>query len=159
MVILFVFLLIIFLAAFFGIDLLPTTPSGDIYVATVQNNQVFLSGTGIRIVLVAGILFCEFVIIFTALLDRMLDTLKLIIRPLLTLVPLGTFLYSTYNTFRPIVEKLLPTGGADVAGVAQIVAQPEFNNRVLGTIGAMLLYLIVAQILGPKPARGSPKKK
>lgn len=147
MVALFVLLLIIFLGAFLGLDVLTgPSPDGNIYVATVQNSDIFLSGSGIRVLLVAGILFCEFVIIVTSLFDRMVNTIRVIIRPLVTLVPLSGFLYSTYRTFYPIIENLLP--GRDPAQIANIVNNPGFNTSVLTTIGTMLLYLIIARLLG-----------
>jgi hypothetical protein len=150
LVALFVLLLILFLGAFFGLDLL-TGPAGggDIYIATVQNNDVFLSSAGIRVFLVGGILFFEFVIIVLSLFDRMINTIRVIIRPLITLIPLSAFLYSAYETFYPILRTLLPIGGeADAGRIAEIVNNPGFNSDVLQTIGTMLLYLIVAKIIG-----------
>jgi hypothetical protein len=147
---LFALLLIIFLAAFFGLDLL-TGPGagGDIYIATVQNNDVFLSSSGIRVFLVGGILFFEFVIIVASLFDRMLNTIRVIIRPLITLIPLSAFLYSAYQTFYPIIKSLVPIDGeADPGQIAEIVNNSGFNSDVLQTIGTMLLYLIVAKVIG-----------
>jgi hypothetical protein len=148
---LFVLLLIVFLGAFLGLDVFTGgDPGGDIYVATVQNSDVFMSGSGVRVLLVLGIVFCEFVIIFASLFDGILDTFKLILKPLLTMVPLGTFLYSTYRTFEPILFNLLPVGGGsgDLIKIAEVVNKPEFDNRVLTTIGAMLFYIVMTKVLG-----------
>lgn len=141
-------LLVIFLVMFFGLDIFTAgDPGGNIYITTVQNNQVLLSGSGLRVLFVLGIVFCEFVIIFISLFDRILDTFRVLIRPIVTLVPLGTFLFSIYDTFKPVVENLLP-GRGGLAAVATEVNKGEFNNRVLISIGAMLLYLLVAKIFG-----------
>jgi len=152
-VLFFIFLLLVFLGMFLGLDFYTTaTASQDVYIATVQNNQVFMSGTGARVVLVLGIVFCEFVIIFLSVFDRILDTVKMLIRPILTTVPLATFLYSTYQTFVPIVRNLIPVQGGDPVKIAEVVSDPAFDSRILITIGAMLFYLAVSRVFGGEHA-------
>jgi hypothetical protein len=152
-VLIFVLLLLIFLAGFLGLDFYTTaTASQDLYIATVQDNQVFMSGDGARVVLVLGIIFCEFVIIFLSVFDRILDTIKMLIRPILTTVPLATFLYSTYQTFVPIIRNLIPVQGGDPIKIADVVRDPAFDSRVLITIGAMLFYLAIAKVFGGSDA-------
>jgi hypothetical protein len=152
---LFVLLLIIFFAAFFGLDQFSqamgvATTNNDILLGTISGFQISLSRAGVRTVLGGGIVFFELLIIIMSVFDRIMDTIKATVRPLATLVPLTAFLYSVYNTFRPIVMSLLPAeiGGGNAAYIAQAVNDPVFNQNVLSTFGLMLLFLLMARILG-----------
>lgn len=154
MVALFVLLLLIFFAAFFGLDqatqaLGIASNNSDILLTTVGEYQVSLSRAGVRTFLGGGIVLFELLIIVMSVFDRIMDTIKATVRPVATLVPLVAFLYSVYNTFRPIIENFL---SGDVEYIAQAVNDPSFTQEVLVTFGLMVLFLVVAGILGGESA-------
>lgn len=149
-------LLIIFLAAFFWLDQFTQILAGlqianiagdDIVLGAIRGFQVSISKAGLRAFLGAGAVFFEFLIIVLSLLDRVMDTIKALVRPLTVIVPLAGFLYSAYQTFEPIVRSLLPTeiSGAST-NLVEIVSQPQFNQRVLITFALMVLYLLFSRL-------------
>ncbi len=151
MVVLLVLLLIALFAAFFGLDQFIhaagiATNNSDILLTTINNYQVSLSIASVRTVLGVGIVFLELLIIIMSVFGRILDTLRATIRPIVTLIPLAGFLVSVYNTFRPIVESLLP--GGDATYIAQAVNDTGFTQSLTQTFGLMLLFLLVTVILG-----------
>lgn len=140
-----------FFAAFFGLDQIiqaagVATSNNDILLATVNDYQVSLSIAAVRTILGGGIVFLELLIIITSVFDRILDTLRSTIRPIVTLVPLVGFIISIYNTFRPIVESFLP--GGDATYVAQAVNDTAFTQSLTRTFGLMILFILVTLILG-----------
>lgn len=154
MVALFVLLLLIFFAAFFGLDQATqafgiASNNSDILLTTVGDYQVSLSRAAVRVFLGAGIVLFQLLIIIMSVFDRIMDTIKATIRPVATLVPLVAFLFSVYNTFRPIIENFL---SGDVEFIAQTVNDPAFTQQMLVTFGLMILFLLVAAILGGESA-------
>ena len=154
MVAIFILLLLTFFAAFFGLEQLTqalgmATNNNTILLGTVSGYQISLSMAAVRTFLGGGIVFFELIIIILSVFDRIMDTIKATVRPVATLVPLVAFLYSVYNTFRPIVQNLM---GGDVQVIATTVNQPSFNLDVLSTFGLMVLFLVVAAILGGENA-------
>ena len=153
MIALFVLLLIVFFATFFGFDTLAHSmgaAGGDVVqIATVQDFQISLSLPALRAFLGGGIVFFEFIIIVFSVLDRVLDTIRALIRPLAVLVPLGAFLVSAYKTFEPIIRILLPApvGAGNPDEIAAAVNAPAFNTNVLLTFGTMVVYLITTYFL------------
>lgn len=151
---LFVLLLLIFYAAFFGLDQVTqalgiASNNSDILLTTVGNYQVSLSRAAVRIFLGGGIVVFQLLIIVMSVFDRIMDTIKATVRPVATLVPLVAFLFSVYNTFRPIIENFL---GGDIESIAQSVNDPSFTQQMLVTFGLMVLFLVVAAILGGESA-------
>jgi hypothetical protein len=151
----FVLLLIIFFATFFGLDHITqaaglSTVNNDILLTTIRDQQILLSKAGVRTFLGGGIVFFELIIIILSVFDRIMDTIKATVRPVAVLVPLVAFLYSVYQTFRPVILSLLPAevGGGDVTYIAQVVNDPAFNQNVLSTFALMVLFLVFAGILG-----------
>ncbi len=148
--------LIIFLAAFFGLDQfvqglqaagLATVSGDNLILATVGNFQISVSLSAIQTFLAAGAVFFEFVIILS-LFDNVLNALKTVVRPLLLLLPLVIFLYSAYVTFLPVVRSLLPPalGGADPTYLAQ-AATNDLPRNLLITFGALVFFLLMSSLL------------
>ncbi len=155
MVTLFALLLVIFLIAFFGLDqftqLLGIAVANDnIPIATINNVQIMLSRSELRVFLGGGIVFFEFAIIMLSMFDRVLDSLKAVVKPITVLVPLIGFVYSVYQTFSPVVKSLLPTeiGGAEPGYIATAAQDETLGLNVLLTFGMMLLYLAITRIVG-----------
>jgi hypothetical protein len=150
---LFVLLLIVFFAAFFGFDMIAQSfgaaSTGDVQIATVQGFQISLSLPALRALLGGGIIFCEFVIIVFSVLDRILETIRALIRPVAVLLPLSGFVLSAYKTFEPIIRVLLPApfGQGNPTEIATAVNAPAFNLNVLLTFGMMVVYLITTYFL------------
>ena len=151
---LFVLLLIGFFAAFFGFDALAHAmgaASTDVvvHIATIQDFQISLSLPALRAFLGSGIVFFEFIIIVFSVLDRVLDTIRALIKPIAVLVPLGAFLVSAYKTFEPIINTVLPKpyGAGEPAAIAGAVDSPAFSTNVLLTFATMVVYLITTYFL------------
>lgn len=149
MVRLLVLLLIIFLVAFFGKDIFAQISGGhDIEVmGTVVGS---LDDKNVEIFLGSAIAFLEFAIILFAMLHRIADTIREIIKPIARLVPLGAFVASIYTTFKPIVENILFAN--DGTAVASVVDSSSFTIGILLTLGTMLLFLMANRILGEESA-------
>jgi hypothetical protein len=81
--------------------------------------------------------------------DRVLDTIRALIRPLAVLVPLGAFLVSAYETFAPIIRILLPAplGSGTPNEIAAAVSTETLKMNVLLTFGFMVVYLITTYFL------------
>lgn len=150
---LFVLLLIIFFAAFFGFDLfaqaLGASADASAVAADIAGFRISVSLPALHAFLGGGIVFCEFIIIAFSVFDRIIDTIRALIKPIATFVPLAAFLASTYRTFKPIVDVLLPPplGSGNPTEIATAVASPAFNGNVLLTFGTMVLYLITTYFL------------
>jgi hypothetical protein len=150
---LFVLLLIVFFAAFFGFDkLIPVVgvvSENHVQIATIQDFQISLNLPALRAFLGGGIVFFEFIIIVFSVFDRVLDTIRALIRPLAVLVPLGAFLVSAYKTFEPIIRILLPAplGTGSPNEIEAAVSGETFNANVLLTFGFMVVYLITTFFL------------
>lgn len=159
MVALFVLLLIIFLTAFFQFDNLINLVNqvGPLQQMGISaNNDIIriaffeMSTPTLRALLGGGAVFFELMIILLTVFDRIMDTVKLVVKPLATLIPLSAFVYFVYETFYPIVMDLLPPqagGTGNPANIASAISTGDFRNSILLTFGFMLLYLIVANIL------------
>lgn len=161
MVALFVLLLVIFLTAFFQFDNLINALNQGLLgplqaFGITANNEVIrvaffeIPAPTLRAMLGGGAVFFELMIILLTVFDRILDTVKLVVRPLVTLVPLSAFIYFVYQTFYPIIMDLLPPqagGSGNPANIASAISTGDFRNSILLTFGFMLLYLIVANIL------------
>jgi hypothetical protein len=154
----FVILLIIFLAGFLGLDfgmdvrILGSNP----FFASV-NQQTGIPLETIKNLMGIGVLFCEFVIILFTMLDRIGDTLRESIKPLVRLFPFGLFIITAWNIFSPIILALLPT--AMVAAVtsepqmelAQAISNASSTPKLLLSLGAMFLFMLTNYALGRVP--------
>lgn len=146
MVVLFVILLIGFLATFFGID---------IYTEIIGGSDIEVMGTtvgslkdeNVKIFLGGAIAFLEFAIVLFSMLQRIADTIREVIKPVARLLPLGAFLTAIYTTFEPIVSKFFVASESDV-DVAAVVNSSSFSFGILLTLGTMLLFLLANRILG-----------
>lgn len=149
----FVLLLIVFLVAFFGgIDALNQYLGGEVQILGTSLKspevQVFLGG---------GIVLFEFIIILFSMLDRIIDTIKEVIRPVAKLIPLGAFLTAIYQTFEPIIKSFLPEQVVGAAGnnpgyIAQAVNDGTLTQGILLTLGTMILFLLAGRALRPDNA-------
>ena len=147
----FVFFLIICLILFFGIAYMSATNQDlDVMGAKVQ---VPPASDMVQVVLASGIAFFQFVIVIFALLDRIADTFKLIIRPFAVLLPLVAFLASMWQTFGPIFAGLMPQRVVEATGVDASVSMtawvnnPQFIAGIAITLGAMFLFLLTYKAL------------
>jgi len=151
MVAIFVLLLIGFLVAFFGgTELLNEFVGGQVQIMGTS-----LDSPAVQVFLGGGIIFLEFVIILFAMLDRIVDTIKEVIKPLAKLIPLGAFLTSIYQTFEPIVKSFLPKEIVGAAGnnpgyIAQAVQDGTLSRGILLTLGTMILFLLANRALRPE---------
>ena len=147
MVSFFVLMLIVFLGLFYGPDLYTNATGTQIQVAGVS-----LQSPQIQVFLASGIAFLQFAIVLFSVLDRVADTIKLIIRPIAVLLPLSAFLMALYKTFAPIVESLLPQAVVGAAGdnpayIAQAAQDGSLTRGILITLGTMLLFLLAYRAL------------
>ena len=147
MVGLFVLLLLAFLALFYGPSLYTNATGIDIQIAGLS-----LQSAQVQVFLASGIAFLQFAIVIFAVLDRIADTIKLIIKPVAVLLPLIAFLFTMYRTFAPILASFLPAEVAGAAGggsadITQVVSSQDFATGILITLGTMLLFLLAYRAL------------
>lgn len=149
----FVVLLVIFLAAFFGLEQ---------YVNAVGARDLSVQYLGVdlgisvlsptfRAFLGLGIVFFEFAIILFSMLDRIVDTVRETIKPLARLIPLIAFLIASYQTFAPF---LLNSVTVEDAGPAiqtnelfEVVNSSGFSAGILLTLFTMILFLLANRAL------------
>lgn len=149
MVRLFVFLLIICLALYFGPNLYTSTTDQAIKVAGTPVQDI----AQIKVLLAGGIAFFQVAIVIFALLDQIANTIKLIIKPFAVLLPLVAFLATMYQTFMPVIAPFLPnqvasTMGADASiNMTSWVNSPEFTTGILLTLAMMLFFLATYKAL------------
>lgn len=151
-----VILLIIFLGAFLGLEpFLTNVVQKDVTVMGIS-----LLGTGFQAFLGLGVVFIQFLIFFFAFLDRIGDTIKAVLKPLISLLPLLAFIGSVQRTFMPFFLTILPDslalqlGEANVtasAGIPQnenyiatAIANGSFTTNVLLTVGTMVLFALTS---------------
>jgi hypothetical protein len=148
--VLFFLLLIVFITAFFGME---SFVVNFMQAADVKVLGISMLDPGFRLFLALGIVFCQLVIIMVAMLDRVGDTIRDVIKPIFRLLPLMAFVTVSYNTFAPIVFSMLPETAAQVAGqspnynFAQAVYAPEFSTKIMLTVVTMVLFLITSSTL------------
>jgi hypothetical protein len=151
MVFLLVMLLSLFLCAFLGLEpfLVNVIHATDVRIVGIS-----LTGTGFRAFLGFGVVFLEFALIVFALLDRVGETIKAVLKPLASLLPLVGFIFSSYQTFAPIFASLLPRSLATQAGIAQnenylaqAVNDGTFTRNVVVTVVMMLLFVLTTLAL------------
>ena len=149
----FVLLLLFFLASFFGLEYFDVEIFGTTVRTALTDYGISLSA--VRVFLGIGIAFCEMAIIALSMLDRIGDTIKETIRPLMRLIPLGAFLTAIWNTFSPIIFSLLPAGVAQAFGTAknegyitQAVNNGTFSEGVILTLATMLFFILTTYALG-----------
>lgn len=152
-----VILLIIFLCAFLGLR--PFTAS-VMQAQDVSIMGISIFGVGFQVFLALGVVFLEFAIIFFSLLDRIGDTIKAVLKPLVSLLPLGAFVAAVQKTFTPIFLSILPDtwaiqfGAANIAAnagigqnesyIAQAIANGSFTVNVLLTVVTMFLFAVIS---------------
>jgi len=144
---LYIFILIGFLISFFSPNILEKLAGGDIQIMGFS-----LQSPELKAFLAGGIVFLEFSIILFAMLDRIVDTIREIIRPIAKLLPLVAFLTSTYQTFGPLVKSFLPQSVVGPTGnnpdyITIAVADGSFSRGILLTLGTMLLFLLANRAL------------
>ncbi|MDM8529196.1 hypothetical protein QUF58_13430 [Anaerolineales bacterium HSG24] len=123
--------------------------------ADVKFLGISLLSPGFRFFLGLGIVFCQVVIIMAVALDRVGDTVRDVIKPIVRLFPLAAFLSVSYNTFSPIIFSVMPNSMAQAAGepqvsLAQAVNSPAFSEGILLTLATMMLFLIASSVLRNK---------
>ena len=149
MVGLFVLLLLITLAFFYGPSIYTNATGQAVTVAGMPIQDI----PQIQVILGSAIAFFQFAIVVFSLLDRIADTFKFIIKPIAVLLPLAAFLLSSLRTFAPILATFIPDAVLEAAGantdasVASWVTSPEFAAGVLITLGTMLLFLVTYKAL------------
>ena len=153
---LFILLLLGSLAGYLGLDLgLDLRILGTPVFATASSETGIPLNT-IKNLLGIGVLFSEFVVILFTMLDRIGDTLKETIKPVVRLIPFGVFLAAAWNIFAPIVLALLPSNIAAAFNSPQValtdaVNRDSFTPTLLLSLGAMLLFIIGNYALGRPP--------
>jgi len=149
MVRLFVILLIICVSLYFGPSLYTSATGQAVTIAGTPVQDV----AQIQVLLAGGMAFFQVAIVVFALLDRIADTIKLIIKPFAVLLPLAGFLLTMYNTFMPILAPFIPQQIANTLGISATasatswVTNPTFATGVLITLGMMLLFLATYKAL------------
>jgi hypothetical protein len=148
---LFVILLIVLLFFFFGpvVETRAANPTGTwefFNLISIPMDQ------GVRFFLGFAIIFCEFAIILFAMLDRIGDTIKEIIKPMVRLLPLGAFMTTIYHTFSPLAFSLLPPWVAEMFGEPRMSVNSAMessinNTSILLTIATMFLFLLATKAL------------
>jgi len=149
------FLLIMFLIAFFGMESYIVNYMGK---ADVRIMGVSLLSNGVQAFLGIAILFCQFAIILFSMLDRVGETIRDIIKPLIRIIPLWAFISVSYSTFSPLFFSLFPPNVAMAMGVptyenfsfAQAVNQQTFSEGILVMSFTMLLFVIATAALRDK---------
>lgn len=153
----FVILLILFLAGFLGLDFgmdVRILGSNPFFAAATQQTGIPLET--IKNLMGIGVLFCEFVIILFSMLDRIGDTLRESIKPLVRLFPFGLFIITAWNIFSPIILALLPVGVATAMNepqmeLAQAISSASSTPKLLLSLGAMFLFMLTNYALGRSP--------
>ena len=155
-----VILLFIFLCAFVGLRPFVTSV---LQAQDVSIMGVSVFDTGMQVFLALGIIFLEFAIIFFSLLDRIGDTIKSVLKPLASLIPLGLFVSYVQRTFTPIFLSVFPQrtsleiGGAQITAEAGMTASDsyitaaissgEFTSNVLLTVAFMGLFALISSAI------------
>ena len=140
MVGIFVILLLACLAIFYIPGLYAGSTGTEIQIAGVS-----MQSAQIQVLAASGIAFFQFAIVIFSVLDRIADTIKLIIKPIAVLLPLVAFLFTSYKTFSPILATFLPGdlfGTQTTADLATVVSSQQFATGILITLGTMLLFLL-----------------
>lgn len=153
---LFIVLLAVFLAGFFGLGYFDVQVSEAYPPLFASLTQAGVSLDTIQILLGIGILICQIAIILFSMLDWIGYAIKAVIVPLLRLVPLIAFLTTVWKTYAPIIFSLLPERFAEVFGVstgedymAQAVSDGSFARGVIITLFTMILFVVVSFALRP----------
>ncbi len=152
-------MLVLFLTGFFWLDEfiqltnvlgLASVAGDDLVIGSVAGFQISMSISSLRMFLAAAAVFFEFIIIIDVMFDRILDSLRALIRPLVMLVPISAFVFSAYRTFEPIIRSILPPelGGANPEYLSTAASNETLAQNLLLTFGAMLLYLLLSAIFG-----------
>jgi hypothetical protein len=150
---LFILILLGSLAGYLGLDLgLDLRVLGVPVFATASAQTGIPVGT-IKNLLGIGVLFSEFVVILFTMLDRIGDTLKETIKPVVRLIPFGVFLAAAWDIFAPIILALLPSAVATAFNSPQMaitdaVNRDSFTPSLLLSLGAMVLFIIGNYALG-----------
>jgi len=147
-----VILLMIFLGLFLGLEpfLTNVMQAQDVSIMGIS-----LLGPGFQAFLGLGIVLVEFLIFFFTFLDRIGDTIKAVLKPLVSLLPLLAFVASVQRTFMPFFLSILPDdmaarlGGAagvpqDESYIATAVTDGSFTINVLLTVVTMLLFALIS---------------
>ena len=139
-----VLLLIIFLAAFFGLDILPQFLGGtEIEVMGVR--VASLNNPTLQLALGGAVVFLQFAIIIFSMLGHIGDTIRETIKPVARLFLLGAFLASAYYMFEPIVAPILFE--QQPPNVAAVVEDDTLKIGILLTLGTMMLFLAANRTL------------
>ncbi|MCB0209070.1 MAG: hypothetical protein KDJ52_07065 [Anaerolineae bacterium] len=139
MVNIFVLLLIFFLAAFFGVDLLPQFLGGT-QIEVMGVRVASLDNPNLQVILGGAVVFLQFAIIIFSMLGHIGDTIRETIKPVARLFLLGAFLASAYYMFEPIIGPVLFE--QQPLDVAAIVTGDTLKVGILLTLGTMILFLM-----------------
>jgi len=154
-----VILLILFLCAFLWLK--PLVVFINEGSADLQVFGVSVFGVGFQVFFALAIVFLEFLIFFFSMLDKIGDTIKAVLKPLLSLVPLALFVSSVQDVFAPIFLTVLPHpvvvqfAGARIAAeagvaqnqsyIAQAVQNGSFAESVWKSVAFMLLFAVISR--------------
>ena len=153
----FVLLLLLLAGLYIGLEILRVTGQ-DVLIMDRFSLQR-LQTTEFRAFLGIAIIICEFIVLLFALLPRVADTLRDVIKPVARLIPLGLFLLAMYKTFMPIFTAFLPTeitGAAETDPVAYLTAAASdgtLTRAILFSLGSMLLFVLANRVLGEESSR------
>jgi hypothetical protein len=142
----FVFLLVLFLIAFFGLYFMNQV-MGPVDLQIMGVTVMQLDYNILSVVMALGIAASQIAIISFALIDRMFDTIRDVVRISVRLGSLVAFGGTAYQTFWPLIQSFLPQeivgaqGGNPAAAIA-IAQSQEFVTGLLLTLGLMLVYLV-----------------
>jgi hypothetical protein len=152
---LFVLLLLLFSALFFGLE--PAAQSALSY-KDIRVLGVSLLTSDFRAFLGVCIAFCELVLIFSSVRIRStLGNIFKVLKDFIQLLPLAAFCLAAYKAFWPIINKeIIPAPIADWLGIqqdptyiTQTVDSRSFSQGVLLTLIALLFFGVTHRILNP----------
>ncbi len=152
----FVFLLFTCLMGFLGLEYFSNFDVRILDVPVVATiTSTGISPDALKAFFGIGVVFAEFVVVILAMLDRIGETLRDTVKPLVRLVPFGIFLGAIWNAFSPIAFNLLPDEISSAfnatnteVSITAAVQSSAFTESILLSLGAMLLFIIAHNALG-----------
>jgi hypothetical protein len=144
---LFAILLILLLVPFFVAEPLVNSV---FHARDVKMFGVSLLSPEFRTLLGIGIAICEMGIVLLSIFGRIGDAISDIVRPLLRVAPLVAFFTVFFKTFKPILTRFFPSlfGSPETeVSIAQAVNNSSFNEGVLLTVAALVLFMFTNGVL------------
>jgi hypothetical protein len=157
----FIFLLIISLAGFFGLQ---QFTNNFLLASDIRILGFSILTPGFRFFLGACVVFCEFAIIFFSMLDKIGEAIKAALVPVVRLIPMGAFIAAVFRMFSPLLATLMPETAARFgaysaqANMSQAIQVGVTGENVLLTLLTMLLFYITFRVLSA-PRAENPQVK